>query len=135
MITQQIEKALIPFNCFVVSRDKLPKYSVTMETGYVINTDASDEPGEHWVAIYLDGMGRGEYFDSFGLPPLHDDFLTFLTRQCTSWSYANFTLQDFESTKCGEYCIHFLTSRFKHIDYFSILSSFSSNTKSNNKII
>jgi hypothetical protein len=32
----------------------------------VCNTDPSIKPGKHWVAIFVDLNGRGEYFDSFG---------------------------------------------------------------------
>jgi len=32
----------------------------------VCNTDPSDKPGQHWVCIYVDDDGRGEFFDSFG---------------------------------------------------------------------
>ena len=37
----------------------------------VCNTDKSDEPGEHWIAIYVDDDGRyGEYFDPLGRAPI-----------------------------------------------------------------
>ena len=35
----------------------------------VCNTDPHDKPGTHWIAIYVDKNGRGEYFDSFGMEP------------------------------------------------------------------
>ena len=37
----------------------------------IVNTDPCTAPGEHWVAIFLNNDLTGEYFDSFGLPPLH----------------------------------------------------------------
>ena len=36
---------------------------------YVINFDTSDKKGEHWVVVYFDKNRKGEYFDSYGLPP------------------------------------------------------------------
>ena len=50
----------------VFSSDHLP----TKPRLLVSNTDPSDMPGEHWVAIYVDDDGRyGEYFDSLGRRP------------------------------------------------------------------
>jgi len=38
----------------------------------VCNTDQSNRPGEHWIAIYVDDDGRyGEYFDPLGRAPTH----------------------------------------------------------------
>ena len=50
----------------VCALDQLEK--PTFPFAYVINSDPSSEPGEHWVAVYFDKRGRGEYFDSYGLP-------------------------------------------------------------------
>ncbi len=39
---------------------------------FVCNTNDGDEPGEHWIALYLVANIRGEYFCSYGLPPARD---------------------------------------------------------------
>ena len=51
----------------VCALDQLEK--PTFPSAYVINSDPSSEPKEHWVAVYFDKRNRGEYFDSYGLPP------------------------------------------------------------------
>ena len=51
----------------VCALDQLKK--PTFSSAYVIDWDPSIKPGEHWVAVYFDKRGRGEYFDSSGLPP------------------------------------------------------------------
>jgi hypothetical protein len=43
----------------------------------VINTDPHDQPGAHWVCVYLN-TPVVEYFDSYGLPPLIVTFKTLL---------------------------------------------------------
>ena len=53
----------------------------TFPSAYVINSDPSTEPGEHWIAVYFDKHGRGEYFDSYGLPPASVD-LTWIPTLC-----------------------------------------------------
>ena len=56
---------------------KLPIRAPTTSL-YVCNTDPNHKPaGEHWVTIYIDSDRRGEYFDSFGMPPLFNEFLSF----------------------------------------------------------
>jgi hypothetical protein len=37
--------------------------------GLIVNTDPHNKPGSHWVAIYGDGDGHTEFFDSYGKPP------------------------------------------------------------------
>ena len=49
----------------VCALDQLEK--PTFPSAYVINSDPSSEPGEHWVAVYFDKHGREEYFDTYGL--------------------------------------------------------------------
>jgi len=53
----------------------------------VCNTDPSDKPGLHRVAIYVDDDGdRGEFFASFGHRP-NDVFKRYLNRHCSSWIF------------------------------------------------
>ena len=49
----------------------------TLQRGaYITNTDDHGEPGEHWLAVYVDK--DVEYFDSFGLFPLDSRLEIFL---------------------------------------------------------
>jgi hypothetical protein len=41
----------------VVARDRLPK-KIVYPSANVINTDKSNEPGEHWLAVYYDTSGH-----------------------------------------------------------------------------
>ena len=47
----------------------------------VLNKDPADEPGEHWVAVYINEDRKGEYFDSYGMTP-PPCFERFIQRQC-----------------------------------------------------
>ena len=47
----------------VFARDKLP--SLKKNCCLVLNTHTHEKPGEHWLAIYVDENGFGEFFDSF----------------------------------------------------------------------
>ena len=80
----------------------------------IVNTDACYKPGTHWVAIYLDKGGIGEYFDSFGLPPLHNEIIWSLRENCPlGYSHNPLTLQGVTSDTCGKYCIAYPKLRLK----------------------
>jgi hypothetical protein len=34
-------------------------------SAYVVNSDRSDGPGEHWIAVYFCKDGCAEFFDSY----------------------------------------------------------------------
>ena len=85
----------------VFAADRLPNDPCLL----VCNTYSSHNPGEHWVAIYVDEEGRyGEYFDSFGRPP-PVTFRRYLDRHCMYWSYNDVQLQSVASRFCGHYCV------------------------------
>lgn len=71
--TEQIRRALrnhrITSGYFddVYACDTLP--AMEPETGYVMNTDPSHLPGEHWIAMYLGRDGVLQYMDSMGMQP------------------------------------------------------------------
>src|SRR5215469_14145104 len=75
LLTSQIEGALRsdphagPIFKGVFPCDKLPEIS-SYPACLVANTDPSYQAGEHWVCMFFDETGRGEYFDSFGYAPL-----------------------------------------------------------------
>ena len=111
MNTIEINNFLLNFKNFkgTYPRDLLPK-SLEKNCGIVINTDTSQEPGEHWVAIYMHNT-NAEYFDSFGLPPLHKEIINFLDKiSPNGWSYNTICFQSLHSQTCGNYCVLFLTN-------------------------
>ena len=91
---------------------------------YIVNTDRSGEPGQHWVAFYCETPGILEAFDSFGKNPgdyskyikewMSDDFLVI----------SSCVLQSEDSTLCGNYCLYFLLLRCHGFSYDDLLSIF-----------
>ena len=84
MNTQQIDSLLKrdPFSKKIFKKvcalDQIEQ--PTSPSAYVINSDPSNKPGEHWVAVYFDKNGKGEYFDSYGLPPSFLDLDEYMNR-------------------------------------------------------
>ena len=72
---------------------------------YICNTHPSHLPGEHWIAIGIYENNTGEYFDSFGLPPMKEEFLDFLNKNTDDWTYNKQCIQHPLSTVCGHYCL------------------------------
>ena len=100
----------------------------------VCNTDPHHRPGEHWIAMFLGDDGSGEYFDSFGRPPL-PIFRKFLDRNCSSWTFNKEQLQSILSRFCGHYCVFYCL--FKRLRYSmnSIINCFSNDTMLNDTIV
>src|SRR5690348_8792308 len=117
METDEINSGLSRIKIFkgTFPRDQIPHIK-QRPAGFVINTDSAAEPGEHWVSIFLSHKGKGEYFDSFGLPPLHIDLVNYLNTNCPNgWTWNNITLQDPEDSSCGKFCQKFIKARARKI--------------------
>lgn len=121
-----------PYFRGVYSRDTLPvKSRIKSKRAYIVNTDPSDLPGEHWIAIYIDEYGRGLYFDSSGVMPLHREFYEFMNRSTTSWTFNHTKLQGNHTLVCGAYCVYILLNLFRNKSLQTILSAFDNNYDDN----
>ena len=93
--------------------DKLPVHPHQRHsTGYIVNTDPSGEPGEHWLAIWTKN-NVCEVLDSYGLP-LSTYSNPDLQRWFKQWNTVlqnQDTLQALESQTCGHYALMYLKSR------------------------
>jgi hypothetical protein len=120
MNTTKIERLLANQPGFqgVFSSDKLPQKPRLL----VCNTDPSWRPGEHWIAIYVDKNGRGEYFDSFGRKP-NKHFERYLNNNCASWTFNKKRLQSRISSFCGYYACLFVVLRPRGFDMNQLFTS------------
>lgn len=108
-------------------RDQLP-LDAERGTSLIINTDSSDGPGEHWVAVYVDDKDI-EYFDPYGLPPFHEEIASFLERNGRRITINHVTLQTpGYSVTCGHYACLFVLFRGRGLEYESLLRMFTGNT-------
>ena len=100
----------------------------------VVNTNDSDQHGQHWVAFFSVDNIR-ECFDSFGRNPgEYSDKIThwldgtYQVVQCE-------TLRSRESTVCEQYCLFFILLRFYGYSYQDVMSALSKNTVINDKFV
>ena len=110
-------------------RDRLgPRLSVNQ--GLIINTDTASGPGEHWVAIYMGE--KAIYFDSFGLPPLHQEIIDYLDRiSPIGWFHNTIDFQSIYQDTCGLHSIYFLCCMFDSQDFGQFTQVFSHSTHIN----
>ena len=90
----------------VVAKDTLPEVVSTYPSAFVCNTHDSDQPGDQWIAIYVDEIG--DYFDPYGQKPQHAEFTNFMNEHCSQWSPN-------DRTVCGQYCVALLMFRCRNI--------------------
>lgn len=112
----------------VFPRDRLPRQVNTRRpSAFVINTDRSTGPGEHWVCVWFDGLGQAEYFDSFGLPPVHPAIENFMLKHSSAHVYNPRLLQDLTSSACGLYVLYYVLMKSRGASLFRTLRVFSPN--------
>lgn len=115
----------------VFSSDTLPPEPRLL----ICNTDPSNEPGKHWIAIHVDQYGRGEYFDSFGRPP-NKHFKRYMNTHCGSrWTFNKRQIQSIISSFCGHYCCFYCMFRCRGVNMIRIVNHFTSDTAFNDSIV
>jgi len=105
------DKELKPIFKGVYARDMLPK--LEWPSCIILNTDNKSGHGQHWLAIYVDKTGFGNFFDSFGSHPNQFNLTEYITRNCSYWNYSSLQIQG-NSSLCGEYCALFLHYRVRN---------------------
>ena len=114
----------------VFSADTLPENPRLL----ICNTDPSNKPGMHWIAMFVDSNGRGEYFDSFGRRPL-DVFADYMNENCIDWNYNARQLQNITSSFCGFYCCFYCMFRCRGFDLIRIVNLFTRDVDFNDSIV
>lgn len=103
---------------------------------YILNTDKSSGPGEHWCAAFFDDC-KGEFFDPFGMPPHTYNFPNLLeTQSVGNILYNNIMVQDLESDACGFHCIFYSHFRCRGYSMKEILNMYNyKNLKRNDEMV
>lgn len=135
-IISTIKKFIPIHNHFigVFPKDQLPQVN-KKSYSLIINTDASHQPGQHWVALNITDK-KGSYFDSYGLPVVEPQILLYIANKCPKGCFiSSKQIQGVNSVNCGVYCIIFICLIEKGLNFCEILNFFSSSTKINDFVI
>lgn len=108
----------------VFPRDRIPSI-YRFPCSFIINTQPSYRPGEHWLAIHYDSKRNCAFFDSYGLPPSFYSLENFIKTTSFAFSTNTRQLQDFDSSACGYYCIYFILLMSREFNLNDIVSLFS----------
>ena len=105
----------------VFAADTVPVSRVDEAACYVVNLDESDEPGSHWVGIYVCPGKLSEYFDSYGqwcVIPRMVDLLG------ETYIFNPFQLQSHFTTSCGQHCLFFVLCKSYEKDMRTIVDAY-----------
>jgi len=114
--------------------DALPN-SFRLPAVFVINLSTHNEPGTHWVSLYISECGNAFYFDSFGMKPTNVHIISFLKMHTKRVSYNNKQLQHISSNKCGRFCCVFVVSALRKCSIDSFISRFGINLYVNDFVV
>lgn len=106
----------------------------TKPIAFVLNTDDHTKPGMHWVAVYVDSMNNGLYFDSYGMPPIISSHFNRIRKNCKQYRWNAVQLQSSMSDVCGQFCLMFLDYMTSGLGFQKFLENFSTDLKKNDDI-
>ena len=109
----------------VFPKDLLP-HSPERPSLFIVNLDKSDQPGSHWVVVFVVDRKISEYFDPLGKVP-DTDFKNYLTQQSRSYRYSDKRCQNYASNICGQYCLFYCYFRARGYSMQHILNMFDEN--------
>lgn len=126
---------LCKFKCFlgVFPCDQLPT-NVHRPSCLIVNSDRLGEKGEHWMAIFVNKEGYGDFFCSYGSKP-NVRFTKFMNEHCYDWNYNAKRIQNTYSTTCGQYALFFLFCRSHGLSLSKFCSLFTKNYAENDEIV
>lgn len=101
----------------------------------IANTDNHNQSGTHWIAMYLVKNGYGVYLDSFGQPPMIRHHHHRLRLNSKNFVWNKKSLQSFNSTVCGHYCLMFLHYMCRGYSLQSFCDLFADNYFANDNIV
>jgi len=139
MNTLEINNVMNNIECFkgTFAKDLLPKKVYKdRPIGFIINTDNSNKPGSHWVALFIDENNNAEYFDSFGIFPICCEIYKLLRiNNVKKFSFNKNQIQSIFSKNCGIFCILYLKMRCNNFTLKEFINIFSDNLTLNDEIV
>ena len=101
---------------------------------FVVNTNPSNLPGQHWKAVYVSKDRNGEVFDSLAMP-IDLRLEHWMNKFCRKWTVSKLTLQNPFSPSCGAYVLYYILSRLCFNSLNACLAPFNENVLMNDRIV
>ena len=124
-------------NLQVIAANQLPYQVTHFPFGYIVNTEESHLPGEHWIAFWFESPQYGEFFDSFGNSPdvYKKQFRNTLRQSVKQFRYNDQVLQSSDSNTCGMFVLLYLILKAKGYSLKRIQRLFTKDTRWNDQLI
>src|SRR6267154_1623485 len=115
--------------------DELPAVKWTSRPSVIVgNTDPASRPGQHWICMYFDEEGHGEFFDSFGMRPKLA-FERYMNNFCTTWIFNRKQMQSLISRFCGHYCIWYCMMKNRKVTLNELVNVMTKDTGLNDFLV
>lgn len=111
----------------VFACDRLP-INIKLPFACIVNLSPAKHTGTHWVSLYIDNNGYGEYFDSYGFKPRSRHIQLFLRLHCRKMFCNTTQLQPISSNKCGKYAVLYIIYKLHKGSINNFIKLFSKNT-------
>ena len=121
--------------CGVIPIDLLGVKKINKNCSFIVNTDDSSKPGEHWFAIYMPKNLPVEFFDSYGIKPKQKEILEFIRFNGKRYKYNDKRIQGNNSINCGLFALFFIYFRAKGYTMEQFLKLFTNNYLNNDLIV
>ena len=118
----------------IFALDTLPKSIQQLPVLLVVNTQTSNLPGQHWVAVYISSEKRGEVFDSLATP-VSIKLMQWMNIFTLKWKQSKRLIQSPLSAYCGAFVAYFVLTRLKAKSMESCLLIFTKDLQFNDKLI
>lgn len=102
----------------VYSIDQLPFAVPHYPFFMIVNTQAHNLPGAHWISVFIDKNRRGEVFDSLAIP-LPKPMSRWMNQFTRSLTRNHLTYQHPLSDSCGAFAVYFVLHRLRSKVNFS----------------
>ena len=108
----------------VFCADEIP-VPKSLPVGMILNLDKCSQDGSHWISLWINSNKTGEYFDSFGTPPMIKSIKSYIEMTCPlGILYNKAPLQHPDSIACGRYAIFFIKHKILGYSFDYIINHF-----------
>ena len=119
----------------VCAADEVPIAFSVLPASCVVNTDTSDEPGQHWIALFQAKASVLEYFNWYGNDPAYHKLELHPLIASNRLVKQDYLIQSDLTTVCGQYAMFFVYNRCIGKSYSDILKLFSKDIYANDRMV
>lgn len=100
----------------------------------IVNNQSSDQPGQHWMTLFLDSTP--EFFDSLGKgASFYGDIQDFLICHGPQYLCNTQRIQKHGTSSCGIYCLYYAFYKCCGFTMDNIMNNFTNNLSMNERIV